>query len=276
MNSSPCSHFATTARILRAVVVLIGLAFAPLAFSQGIVTAGITGTVRDTGGKTIAGVAVTATHVPTGTIYTAATTDTGRYNFRGLIAGGPYTVAISGPSIKAAERTNLTASIGTDLEVNFAAAGTSGEIVALEKFNVKGDTNELDAGAMGAGSLLTSARLAAKPTTQRSFADVISASPFVTLRSLSSANDREEAHITALGQNNRYNSILIDGARINDQFGLNGTGLASFFNPLSLDTIEQMSVQVSPYETRESGFTGASVNAVTKSGTNPFHGSVYY
>ena len=275
MTTTPRSSLTTTARFLRALIVLLGLAFAPIAFAQGIVTAGITGTVRDTGGKPISGVSVTATHTPTGTAYTAATSDTGRYNFRGLIAGGPYTVSATGPSIKSAERTDLTTQIGTDLEVNLAVS-TSGDIVALEKFTVRGESNELDASATGAGSLLNQARLAAKPTTQRSFADVISASPFVTLRSMSSANDREEAHITALGQNNRYNSILIDGARINDQFGLNGTGLASFFNPLSIDTLEQLSVQVSPYDARESGFTGASINAVTKSGTNQVHGSAYY
>jgi hypothetical protein len=265
-----------TWRALRLVVALIGLALAPLAWAQGIVTSGLTGTIRDTGGKPVAGASVTATHVPTGTTYTATSSDTGRYNFRGLIAGGPYTVAVSGASIKPVERTELSTQLGADTEVNFSVAAGTGDIVALEKFMVKGETNELDSSATGAGSLLNSARLAAKPTTQRSFADVISASPFVSLRSMSSANDREEAHITALGQNNRYNSILIDGARINDQFGLNGTGLASFFNPLSIDTIDQLSVQVSPYDARESGFTGASINAVTKSGTNTFHGSAYY
>ncbi len=274
MNSSSRTTLSVTARFLRAAIAIIGFALAPLAFAQGIVTAGITGSVRDTGGKAITAAAVTATHTPTGTAYTATTGDNGRYIFRGLIAGGPYTVAVSGSAIKATERSDLTTQLGSEIEVNFSV--TAGDIVTLEKLTVKGEANELDGSATGAGTLLSQARLAAKPTTQRSFADVISASPFVTLRSMSSANDREESHITALGQNNRYNSILIDGARINDQFGLNGTGLASFFNPLSLDTIEQLSVQVSPYDARESGFTGASINAVTKSGTNTYHGSVYY
>ncbi len=269
MKPSPVS-------IASVIAFCVALVFSPLAFAQGIVTSGMTGVVRDTGGKAVVGAAVTATHTPTGTTYTAVTGEGGRYNFRGLIAGGPYTVSVSSPSIKPAERTDLLTQIGTELEVNFAVTPSTGEIVTLDKFTVKADTNELDASATGAGSTFNAARLAAKPSSQRSFADVISASPFVTLRSLSSANDREEAHITALGQNNRYNSILIDGARINDQFGLNGSGLASFFNPLSVDTIEQLSVQVSPYDTRESGFTGASINAVTKSGTNQFHGTAYY
>ena len=264
----------TTARVLRAVVVLIGLALAPLAFAQGIVTSGLTGSVRDIGGKAVAGAAVTATHTPTGTAYTATTGDNGRYNFRGLIAGGPYSVTVTANGFRAVERTDVSTQLGQDTTVDLALEPSS--VVVMEKFTVSGQKDELNAGATGAASLLDSIRLANKPTTQRSLADLVSASSFVTLSSLSSANDREEAHIVAVGQNNRYNSILIDGSRINDQFGLNGTGLASFFNPLSIDIIDQLSIDVSPYDTRQSGFTGASVNAVTKSGTNTFHGSVYY
>lgn len=163
----------------------------------------------------------------------------------------------------------MTTQLGTDVDVNFLL--TSG-VSTMEKFVVSGERTTLDSNAQGAGTFLTSERLGAKPTTQRSLADVISASSLVPLRALS--GDREEAQISAVGQNARYNSIMIDGARINDQFGLNMTGLASFFNPLSLDTIEQLSV--SPYDVRQSGFTGATVNAVTKSGTNRFRGSAYY
>ncbi len=225
-------------------------------------------------GKAVVGATITAVHAPTGTSYTAVTTDAGRYNFRGLIAGGPYTVSVAASGFKPVERNDVMTQLGQNAAVDFAVEATT--VVVMEKFTVKGETGELNANATGAGSLLDTMRLSTKPTTQRSLADLVSASSFVTLSSLSSANDREEAHIVALGQNNRYNSVLIDGSRINDQFGLNGTGLASFFNPLSIDIIDQLSIEVSPYDTRQSGFTGASVNAVTKSGTNTFHGSVYY
>src|SRR5476651_685406 len=268
-----CSHH-PTARILRAVVLFIGLVLAPFALAQGVVTSGLTGIVRDNGGKAIAGAAVTAVHTPTGTSYNATTSDTGRYNFRGMIAGGPYTVSVNATGFKPVERPDLMTQLGQDFAADFSLEPSS--VVVMEKFTVKGETGELNANAAGAGSLLDSLRLSTKPTTQRSLADLVSASSFVTLTSLSSANDREEAHIVALGQNNRYNSILIDGSRINDQFGLNGTGLASFFNPLSIDIIDQLAIEVSPYDTKQSGFTGAAVNAVTKSGTNTFHGSLYY
>ena len=249
----------------------MALLFATALHAQ-VVTSGMTGVVRDPSGKALAGATVTAVHVPTGTTYRGITNESGRYNFRGMVVGGPYTVSGSAGGYRAAERKDVETQLGSDIDVSFGLQAT--DVVTLEKFVVAAAPNELDSSAVGAGNVFDSARLAAKPTTQRSLADLISASTFVTLRSLS--GDREEAQITALGQNNRYNSIQIDGSRINDQFGLNGTGLASFYNPLSLDTLEQLSVQVSPYDVRQAGFTGASINAVTKRGTNQFRGSAYY
>ena len=274
MNSLLIDRSSAPLRLVRAALLLLGLLLAPLAFGQGVVSSGMTGLVRDSNGKAVAGTTVTAVHTPTGTAYTASSGDSGRYYFRGLIAGGPYTVSVTASGYKPFEKTDVMTALGQDLDVGVNLEKS--DIVVMGKFTVVGQGNELNGNATGAGSLLDSLRLASKPTTQRSLADLVSASSFVTLSSLSSANDREEAHIVAVGQNNRYNSVLIDGSRINDQFGLNGTGLASFFNPLSIDIIDQLSIDVSPYDTRQSGFTGASVNAVTKSGTNTFHGSIYY
>ena len=160
------------------------------------------------------------------------------FNFRGLPPGGPYTVSARADGYNGGTQSDLTTQLGNDIAVNLTLQS---DVLQLEKFVVTTSRNDLDANASGAGSVLTSERLANKPTSERSFADMISANPLVTLRS--TFGDREESQITAVGQNNRFNSILIDGSRINDVFGLNGTGLASFFNPLSLEWIEQMSVR---------------------------------
>lgn len=245
---------------------------APAAHAQ-IVSSGLTGVVRDHDGNGVPAATVTATHLPTGTVYEARTSSEGRYNFRGMIVGGPYSVLVKVGGFKPVERTVVTR-LGEDTDVSFQLENTEEDVVNLEAFVVEAEANELDATATGAGNVYGPGQLESKPTGSRSLADMVSASPLVTLRA--EVGDREEAQITAVGQNVRYNSIQIDGARINDQFGLNMTGLASFFNPLSLDTIEQLSVQVSPFDVRQAGFTGASINAVTKSGTNEFHGSVYY
>lgn len=258
--------------LFQAFALLLALALAPATFAQ-VVSAGMTGYVGDKSGKPVAGATVTATHAPTGTAYSATTRADGRFNFRGMIVGGPYNVSVASSGFKSDGRSEINTILGQDISQDFTLESGS-EVLTLEAFKVSAGANDLDGTATGAGNVFSSQRIGAKPTSERSLADMISASPLVTIRSF--GGDREEAQITAVGQNNRYNSIQIDGARINDQFGLNSTGLASFFNPLSLDTIEQLSVQVSPYDVRQAGFTGASINAVTKSGTNTYKGSVYY
>lgn len=255
-------------RLLGALLFALALA---LPLHAQVTTSGITGVVRNSEGRSVPGAAVKAVHQPTNAQFSATSNAEGRFYFRSLPVGGPYSITVTAANFGTETTTGVTTQLGTDIDVNFSL--TSG-VTTMEKFVVSGERSTLDSNAQGAGTFLTSERLDAKPTTQRSLADVISASSLVTLRALS--GDREEAQISAVGQNARYNSIMIDGARINDQFGLNMTGLASFFNPLSLDTIEQLSVSVSPYDVRQSGFTGAAVNAVTKSGTNRFSGSAYY
>ena len=244
-------------------------AFSPSALAQ-LTTSGISGVVRDTTGKAVAGAAVTAVHTPTNTPFSTVATEAGRFYFRGLPVGGPYTLAASATGYSGQPAGGIYTQLGTDIDVNLTIKS---DVVVLERFVATASKTDLDGSASGTAFSLSSDKITDRPTSERSLADMIAASPLVTLRE--TFGDREESQISALGQNNRYNSIQIDGSRINDMFGLNSTGLASFFNPLSLDTIEQLSVQVSPYDVRQAGFTGASINAVTKSGTNQFRGSVY-
>ncbi|HUR56407.1 MAG TPA: TonB-dependent receptor [Opitutaceae bacterium] len=260
-----------TRRLLGALLFLAASLFPPGAVAQGVVSAGVTGLVRDSANRPVTGATITATHVPTGTTYTATSTETGRFNFRGLVVGGPYTIAATAPGLKAGETTDVTTQLGQDIDVNLTLPPA--DVVTMEKMTVSGANDLLDSAATGAGSLLTRDQILLQPTAQRAFADMVRTNSQVTLRNV--FGDRQEAMLTAAGQNNRFNSILLDGARINDQFGLNASGLQSFFNPLSLETVEQFSIATSPYDVRLSGFTGASVNAVTRSGTNTFHGSVY-
>ncbi|MFZ5496777.1 MAG: TonB-dependent receptor [Verrucomicrobiota bacterium] len=252
------------------VLMTLALALAPSALAQ-LVSSGLTGTIRGNDGSPVAGATVTAVHTPTNATFTAITNPAGRYNFRGIPVGGPYTITASATGYNEGRVEEIYSVLGIDAEVNLVLKS---DVLQLEKLVVGGDQSDLDASATGSGMTITAEKLAAKPTSERSLADMISASPLVTLRD--TFGDREESQLTAVGQNNRYNSIQIDGSRINDLFGLNATGLASFFNPLSLDNLEQLAVQISPYDVRQAGFTGASINAVTKSGTNQFHGMLQY
>lgn len=256
--------------LVLAALAALAVAFAPSAFAQ-LVSSRMTGLVRDTDGKAVAGATVTAVHTPTNTTYTSTTNATGRYVFSGLPVGGPFTVTTDAAGYKSEPITGITTQLGETVDVNVTAAS---DVLQLEKMVTRGSANDLNASATGASSNIGGSALAGIATVQRSFADVARTTPFVSLRGVLAS--RQQPVISAVGQNNRFNSIQVDGARINDQFGLNGSGLQAFGNPISLDTIEQFNIAVSPYDVTQSGFTGASINAVTKSGTNEFHGSAYY
>lgn len=250
---------------LIALAMALAIAISPTAHAQGLVSSGISGSLLDNGGKAIAGATVTAIHVPTNTTYTAVTTPAGRFKFSGLRIGGPYTLSATATGYEVGTLPDVYVQLSQDTDVTLTAHS---DVVQLEKFEVKADANALDAGATGAGTVLTNRGLNLQPTSNRSFADMMKTNPFVSIRA--------GQQVTALGMNSRYNSISIDGARQNDNFGLSATGLYSLKNPFSLDALENFSIDLTPYDVTQSGFAGASINAVSKSGTNEFHGSAYY
>jgi len=255
-------------RFYRLFVFLVACIFCAGVHAQ-VVTSGMTGIVRDSTGKAAAGVTVTAVHTATGTSYTASTTESGRYNFRGMVVGGPYTVSATGARYKESARNDIFTELGANIDINFTLQP---EITTLAAFTVTGDRAELDSATTGAATMIDSVRIGAQPTISRSFADMARTNPFVAIRATSASGSQ----ITALGMNSKFNSVTVDGARINDQFGLSTSGLVSQNNPFSLEALEQFTVSLSPYDTRQSGFTGAAINAVTKRGTNDFSGSAYY
>jgi hypothetical protein len=271
MNHIKNSMKKSLEQLRKKLIPLLAVFVLPLTGMAQIVSANLTGVVH-AGDQPIASLGVTAVHRPSGTVFTAQTNEEGRFHFRNIPVGGPYDVRVA-PAASAPKTVEAIAVIGTDTSVDINLRDSQETVVSMAAFVVSAQSNALNAEATGASRTLGLLQITDKPTVQRSLADLISTSPYVTLRVLS--GEREEAQLSALGQNNRYNSFQIDGARINDQFGLNGTGFASFFNPIPLESIEQISIQVTPYDVAQAGFTGASVNAVTKSGTNQFHGSLY-
>ncbi|HLP02412.1 MAG TPA: TonB-dependent receptor [Opitutaceae bacterium] len=228
-----------------------------------MVSAGMTGAVADPQGHPVVGANVTAVHTPTNTTFTATTGPDGRFAFRGMPVGGPYRVSAVAGGIEIVPLTDVETSLGGDTDVRLAAKM---DVVILEELVTTGSRSDLDANATGAGTALSNRRLNAQPTVNRSFADLMKTNPFVNLRA--------GAQATALGTNSRYNTILLDGAKVNASFG-SLTGLFSLQNPFSLEAIEQVSVSLTPYDIRQTGFTGLAMNVLSKSGTNEFHGSVY-
>ena len=232
-----------------------------------VTTSAITGKVvlsDDNSG--VIGATVRAVHVPSGTRYTGVTNESGRYTIQGMRVGGPYTVEISYVGYDTHKVDNLTLTLGETSTVNAILQVGSRE---LQEVVVTGKAG-LDATKTGAAISFSAQDIAMMPSTNHSVADVTRLNPLV--------NVSQSGAMSFAGVSNRYNSFMVDGAVNNDVFGLTSNGQnggQAGTQPLSMETVEQIQVQVAPFDVRQSGFTGGSINAITKSGTNQFHGSVY-
>ncbi len=244
----------------------LSLALASSLFGQGITTAGLTGFVTDKSGKSVAGATVVVKHEPTGTMSTTTARSNGQYNLSGLRAGGPYTVTVSAAGLQSETKRELSLDLGDAINVDFTL---STDVVTLDKFTVVGDRDvTFGAGKIGTGSTLTADEVIAVPTVRRDIQDVAVLDSRLALMSLD-----QGGQLSAQGQNFRFNSLLIDGVQAVDTFGLSSNGFSSLKGPIPLDAIQSFSAELTPYDVRRAGFTGALLNAVIKSGTNTFHGS---
>jgi hypothetical protein len=245
------------------VFLLLSLVCIQVATAQ-VTTSGINGKVTSNG-EDVIGATVQAVHQPTGTRYAAVTNTKGRYNIQGMRVGGPYQITISyvGHKSKVLSKVNLSlgddASYDVDLEED---AKQLGEITVTG--------NKKSFGGSGASTNFKLAKIESAPTIDRNIYDVAKLSPLVNVSKIGG--------ISIAGSNNRYNSFQIDGIVSNDVFGLASSGTnggQTDANPISMEAIQELQVVASPFDVRQGGFTGGGINAITKSGTNTFHASVY-
>lgn len=211
----------------------------------------------------IIGATVIAIHEPSGTRYGTVTNVSGQFNLQGMRTGGPYKVEISYVGYQTAIYKGINLLLGENYVLNVSLKESSellDEIVvtASKESNMKSDR-------AGAVTNLTSAKIASIPTVSRSMNDIMRLSP----QSNTTSNG-----FAAGGGNYRQSFVTVDGASFNNAFGI-GSNLPAGGAPISLDALEQLSVSITPYDVRQSGFTGAAINAVTKSGTNELKGSAY-
>ena len=228
-----------------------------------VTTSSLSGKVVANGEK-IVGATVTAVHEPSGTRYNAVTNIDGRYTIQGMRVGGPYTVTIDYIGYKQDKRSNVNLQLGESEVIN---ADLKEDANQLGEVTVIGKTGK---GANGASTNFSHQMIEEAPTIDRNIYDVAKLSPLVS--------NNKAGGITIAGMNNRYNSFQIDGMVANDVFGLTSSGTnggQSGANPISMDAIDQIQIAVSPFDVRQSGFTGGAINAITKSGTNKFTGTAY-
>ena len=255
------------ARLSKLSLALItALAAAPV-FAQST-SAGIGGTVMSPSGQPVAGAEVTITHVASGTVSRAMTDASGHYSARGLRVGGPYTVTITKPGEGSTTKNDIYLALDkvADVDAQLAPAATTLETITIvgDASNVFGPDNK------GLGTNLSRGDLDRMPAPDRSIQNIVRADPRVVI------TDRDRGAFSANGQNFRYNSITVDTINAGDPFGLNDNGLPTKGTPISQDAIQEYNISTANYDVATRRGVGATVNAVTKSGTNEFHGSAYF
>ena len=246
-------------------LVTLMLFFATSMMAQ-ITTSGISGHVTSDN-EDVVGASITATHKPSGTVYRAVTNSNGRYTIQGMRVGGPYTVEVSyiGYQTKAFNNVNLLLGESQTLSCSLQE-----DAQLLDELVVTGQKG-LNASRTGAAQSISAEMISQIPTVTHQLSDLVRMSPQV------SVNEQAGA-MSFAGTNNRYNSFQVDGVMNNDTFGLtaNGqNGAQAGARPISVETIDQIQINVVPFDVRQGGFTGGAINAITKSGTNTFHGSVF-
>ena len=245
--------------MLGALVALTAVCPASLA-AQGVTTATLIGTVTGTEGP-ISRARISAVHEPSGTRYQATTRSDGRYTIPGMRIGGPYTVSASflGYERRSVGAVYLNLGTNTDVPINLTRAA-----VTLTEVSVTATNAAVNSTRTGAATTVPLSALEGLPTISRTIGDFTRLTP-------------QASGTSFAGQDNRLNNITIDGSYFNNSFGLSGTpGGRTGVAPIPLDAVDQIQVNIAPFDVRQGNFVGAGVNAVTKSGTNDLQGSIYY
>ncbi|GAA4794409.1 carboxypeptidase regulatory-like domain-containing protein [Olivibacter ginsenosidimutans] len=245
-------------KFLLSFILLLGVA---LVHAQ-VTTSSMSGTVLESDGQASIGASIKATHMPSGTVYGGSTNENGRFNLANMRVGGPYTVEVTYIGSKPAKYENIFLQLGQPYVLNVTLTGG----VELDEVTVTAE-GALNSKKTGVSTAISRKKIEEMPAISRSITDLTRMTP--------QANSQGDGFSFA-GRNSLFNSLTLDGAQMNNVFGLSSLpGGQTGAQPFSLDAIEAIQINLSPYDVKQGGFTGAGVNAITKSGTNTFSGSVY-
>jgi hypothetical protein len=247
-----------------ALALSIALAAAP-SFAQNT-TSAVGGRVTAADGSAAAGATVSIVHAESGSVSNVVTDAQGRYVARGLRVGGPYTIIVTKNGVSEKKENvylNLaeTAEVDATLGAPIATVTITGSAARSEIFNRS---------SMGSVTTIGRTQLETQASINRNLQDFARIDPRV------SQTDKERGEMSVAGQNSRFNSMTIDGVNVSDTFGLEANGSPTARQPISMEAIQSVQVNVANYDVTQKGYTGANVNAVTKSGTNTWHGGAYY
>ncbi|MCX6189773.1 MAG: carboxypeptidase regulatory-like domain-containing protein, partial [Bacteroidetes bacterium] len=257
-------HFKHLIFLLISMVSIHGMA-------QNATSSSIMGKVVDSKGEAIIGATVAALHNPSGSISGNTTRKDGSFNLPSVRIGGPYTLTISFIGYKTQKLENIYLSLGQVFEANFVLIENTVDLataeVVVEKNSILNDKRT------GASTTISKEQLQTLPTINRSLYDFLRLTPQGRSSSVASTAG---AGISFAGQDSRYNNLTIDGSVFNNSFGLaSAPGGQTNSTPISLDAIQEIQVNLAPFDIRYNGFTGAGINTVTRSGTNTIEASIF-
>jgi hypothetical protein len=234
------------------------------AAAQGVTTGSLTGVVTDSQLAPVSGANVIAIHAPSGTNYEATTRPDGKFTIIGMRVGGPYiiTVAYTGTGTAFEPQTleDVTINLGVATDVNITVKAIS----VQETVTVVGQSDTVfSSNRTGAATAVVRDQIATLPNLTNRLDNFTRLTP-------------QASGLSVAGQDSRLNNITVDGSYFNNSFGLgNAPGDRTGVAPISPQAVEQIQVNVAPFDVRQGNFVGAGINTVTRSGTNQFTGSVY-
>ena len=252
------------AGMLGASTIAMTMAMSTSAFAQSTSSA-VRGVVTDNNGSPISGASVTVTYTPTGRVATTTTQGNGAFTLRGLRTGGPYTVMVTATDGRSETRQDIRLEAGNAKNLNFALASNQPKDEVIVVGTRIADVSLEN----GAGTAYGASDVANQPSIGRDIGDTLLRDPLT--------NDGGGTGVLVVGGiNPRFNAISIDGIQGRDDFGLRSATYSGNRSPVSIDTVESLTLVTSDYTVLNSGFRGGLVNVVTKSGTNDLHGAAFY
>lgn len=240
------------------------------AAAQGVTSGAIGGTVTDSAGRPLANAQINVTNESNGFRQTAVSRANGRYLVSSLEPGGPYTIQARAIGYAPIVQKDIYVTLSQTQAVDFKFTP---RVVTLSAIAVTSTNQTLEFGPsrQGTQTRVSDTALARLPNLQRNVTDFVRLTPQVTTNASGNSSPG--------GQNNRFLNVQVDGASIANRFGLGASpevGAQVSGRAITMDAVKEYQVVLTPFDVRQGGFTGALLNAVTKGGTNDFHGSVFY
>jgi len=244
-------------RMNKLLITLFTLFFTHMLLGQ-VTTSSMSGVVSDEKNTPLVGATIVITHTPTGSKYTTLSQSGGYFSFPNIVPGGPYTMSVSYVGLAEYKRTDINVPLGDKYDISVQLTSSAKE---LETVVISGRKSNVI--KTGAATSITRTQILNTPNISRSLTGLTKLTP--------QSNGNSFA-----GMNNRYNNITIDGSVFNNNFGRSGDGMVPGGGlSISLDAIDQIQVNLSPFDVRQAGFVGGGINAVTRRGTNDLYATVY-